>query len=292
MDPMASQPPERPGAPAVESPEDVTYCVGHPDTPTKLRCSRCERPICGRCAIPATVGQHCPWCVAEARRSAPKVRSTMAANAPAVLTIVAVNAAFFLFQQIDGSLTLQLAAFPPAIAAGDYYRLLTPMLLHGNLLHIALNMMVLWIYGPFVEQGLGRARFLAVYVVSGFLGSAASFALGSFRSFSVGASGAIFGVVGALLVFLYHRRRSTFVASFLRDLMLFIGLNLLLGFVLPSVDYLAHMGGLAAGMALGAAFDRGEGAAPSAALQILAAVGVAAAGVALVAWRMGQIVGL
>jgi membrane associated rhomboid family serine protease len=284
---MASHPPEQPGGPAVESSE-VTYCYGHPDVPTRLRCSRCDRPICGRCAIPATVGQHCPWCVAEARRSAPRVRSAMAANAPVVVAIVAVNVAFFLAQNLVGfPLTLALAAIPPAIKEGEYYRLLTPMLLHANLIHLALNMLVLWIYGPFVERGLGRARFLVVYVVSGFLGGALSFALGSPSSIGVGASGAIFGVVGALLVYLYNRRRSTFVASFLRDLMVFIGLNLLLGFVLPQIDYLAHLGGLAAGVALGAGFDRGDSGDPSSSLQLLTTVAVVGAGLALVGWGMG-----
>src|SRR5918997_5844549 len=115
---MATTPPRSP-EPVVDEPE-VVYCSGHPDTPTKLRCSRCERPICGRCAIPATVGQHCPWCVAEARRSAPKVRSAVAANAPAVLAIVAVNAAFFLFQEALG-LTFRLGAIPPLIADGQWY---------------------------------------------------------------------------------------------------------------------------------------------------------------------------
>src|SRR5919108_206332 len=81
-----------PTGPSPETaPEEVTNCYGHPKVPTKLRCSRCDRPICGRCAIPATVGQHCPECVADARRSAPKVRSQMMSTAPAVMTILAVN---------------------------------------------------------------------------------------------------------------------------------------------------------------------------------------------------------
>ncbi|MDQ4028189.1 MAG: rhomboid family intramembrane serine protease, partial [Actinomycetota bacterium] len=80
---MDQQPPGASG-PALEESEE-TYCYGHPNTPTRLRCSRCERPICGRCAIPASVGQHCPECVAEARKTAPRVRSAVAAQAPAVV---------------------------------------------------------------------------------------------------------------------------------------------------------------------------------------------------------------
>lgn len=275
-----------PASPALE--EEVTYCHGHPDTPTKLRCSRCDKPICGRCAIPATVGQHCPWCVAEARKSAPRVRSAMAANAPVVLAIVVVNAAFFLAQQLGTGLTVRLGAIPPAIAGGQWYRLLTPMLLHANFLHIGLNMFVLWIYGPYVEQGFGKVRFLSVYVVSGFMGGALSFALGPCQTIGVGASGAIFGVVGALLVHLYNRRRSSFVAGYLRDLVGFVVLNLLIGFVLPQIDYLAHLGGLAAGIALGAGYDRAGSGALSAGAQTLATAAVVAAGLALVVWRAGQ----
>ncbi|HEX2235033.1 MAG TPA: rhomboid family intramembrane serine protease [Actinomycetota bacterium] len=282
---MASDVPEHASS-ALE--EEVTYCHGHPDTPTKLRCSRCDRPICGRCAIPATVGQHCPWCLAEARRSAPRIRSTMAANAPVVLAIVVVNAAFFLAQRLDAGITLRLGAIPAAIAAGQWYRLLTPMLLHANILHIGLNMFVLWIYGPYVEQAFGRVRFLAVYVVSGFMGGALSFALGPCRTIGVGASGAIFGVVGALLVHLYNRRRSSFVAGYLRDLVGFVVLNLLIGFVLPQIDYLAHLGGLAGGVALGVAYDRaGSGALPAGA-KAIATAAVVGAGLALVMWRAGQ----
>ncbi|MFN2489159.1 MAG: rhomboid family intramembrane serine protease [Actinomycetota bacterium] len=280
---MSSNPPGTSGPVVDES--DVTYCYGHPDTPTKLRCSRCDRLICGRCAIPATVGQHCPWCVAEARKSAPRVRSAMAATAPAVLAVVALSAAFFFAQQVIPGLTVRLGAIPAAIAAGQWYRLLTPMLLHAGLLHIGLNMFVLWIYGPSVEDAFGTARFVAMYVVTGFLGGAASFAFGACNSLGVGASGAIFGVVGVLLVHLYNRRRSSFVAGYMKNLMFFIGANLVLGLLLPQIDYLAHLGGLAAGIALGAGLDRPDGRPAPAPLQFATFVAVIAVGAALVLWR-------
>ena len=280
---MAPTPPDA-SRPLLDEP-GVTYCAGHPDTPTKLRCSRCERPICGRCAIPATVGQHCPWCVAEARKSAPRVRSAMAATAPAVVAIVAVNVAFFFAQQLMPGLTFHLGAVPVAIADGQWYRLLTPMLLHAGLWHLALNMVVLWMYGATVEQAFGTPRFVAMYVISGFLGGATSFAFGACRSLGVGASGAIFGIVGVLLVHLYNRRRSDFVAGYLRNLLFFVGLNLLLGFVWPRVDYLAHLGGLVAGVALGAGFDRPGRRGASSAIGVLAAAVVLGLGLALVAWR-------
>jgi membrane associated rhomboid family serine protease len=212
----------------------------------------------------------------------------MAANAPAVVAIVGVNVAFFFAQQLVPQLTFRLGAIPAAIAAGEYYRLLTPMLLHAGLWHLGLNMLVLWMYGSTVEQVLGTRRFVASYVISGFVGGAASFAFGACRSLGVGASGAIFGVVGVLVVHLYNRRRSEFVAGYLRNLLFFVGLNLLLGFVWPRIDYLAHLGGLAAGVGLGAAFDRSGSGATSSALGVMTASAVVGVGLALVAWRAGS----
>src|SRR5918999_196926 len=86
-----------------DSPEETEYCYGHPKTPTRLHCTRCDRPICGRCAIPASVGQHCPECVAEARKSAPKVRSAIAANAPVVSGILVINVVMWLIQSFSTS---------------------------------------------------------------------------------------------------------------------------------------------------------------------------------------------
>lgn len=286
---MTSVPPDSPGSVVDDS--EVVYCSGHPNTPTKLRCSRCGRPICGRCAIPATVGQHCPWCVAEARKSAPKVRSTMVANAPAVVVIIVVNVAVYLAQNAIPAVTTRLASYPPAIANGQWWRLITPMFLHAPLqsrfgiLHIGFNMLVLWIYGPNVEEAYGAARFAVLYLIAGFFAGAASYAFGPCNALGLGASGAIFGVVGVLLVFLFDRRRSPFVRDYMRRLLFFIGINLIFGFVIPGVDYVAHMGGLAGGMALGAGFDQGGTARASTPLQVATAALVILAGVALVLWR-------
>jgi membrane associated rhomboid family serine protease len=287
---VTSKPPETPG-PLVGDEAGVMYCAGHPDVPTKLRCSRCDRPICGRCAIPATVGQHCPWCVAEARRTAPKVRSTMSASAPAVVAIVVANLAVYLAQNLVPAITQQFASFPPAIAQGEWWRLITPMFLHAplrstfSLLHIGFNMFVLWNYGPHVEERLGTLRFVVCYFVAGFFASAASYALGPCNVLGLGASGAIFGIVGVLLVILYNRRRSTFVRGFLQNLLFFVGLNLLLGLRLAGIDWVAHAGGLLAGIVLGAGFDRARAGATTTTVQAVTALSVVAVAVALVAWR-------
>jgi membrane associated rhomboid family serine protease len=279
---MSSGQPEQPGQVVPETAE--TYCYLHPGTPTRLRCSRCERPICGRCAIPASVGQHCPECVAEARKSTPKVRTALGATAPAILAIIVATVAVFIGQQvIGGRVTAELASIPTCIAAGQWWRLITPVLVHGGVLHIGMNMLVLYFYGPNVEKAFGTARFVLMYLACAFVGSAFSFALGPNRP-SVGASGAIFGIVGVLLVFLYNRRRSQFVAQYLRGILGFLILNLVLGFVIPNVDVLAHLGGLLAGVALGFGFDRqgGDAARSAPALQLLTTAAVVGTGVVLI----------
>ena len=236
-------------------PGETEYCYGHPKTPTKLHCTRCERPICGRCAIPASVGQHCPECVAEARKAAPKVRSAMTATAPVVTVILGINILMFIGQQAVPGLTEKLIMDPFRIIGGEYWRLITPVFLHGGIFHIFLNSYILYMLGPNVEQAFGSVRFALMYLAAGFMASAASFALPPDVG-SLGASGAVFGMAGVLLVFLYRRRTQTFVAQYLRSIMLFIGINLVFGFLVAGIDNVAHIGGLVGGMILGAGFDR------------------------------------
>lgn len=277
-------------APGQTLEETTEYCYGHPKTPTRLHCTRCERPICGRCAIPASVGQHCPECVAEARRSAPKVRSALRANAPAVYTILAINIGMFLLQMFTGGnagvVTDALVLSPGLIASGEWYRLLSPMIIHGSILHVGLNSYVLYIFGPNVEQAFGTARFVVMYIAAGFMGSALSFAIPPDQG-SLGSSGAVFGIAGVLLVFLYKRRRETFINQYLRNIVFFIVANLVLGLTILSgvVDNWAHIGGLIGGVLLGIGFDqRKESAAPAAgAAMTISVIGI---GVALIWLRI------
>ena len=277
-------------APGQTLEETTEYCYGHPKTPTRLHCTRCDRPICGRCAIPASVGQHCPECVAEARRSAPKVRTALRANAPAVYTILGINIGMFLLQLFTGGnigvVTDALVMEPALIASGEWYRLFTPMIIHGGVFHLGLNCYVLYLFGPNVEQAFGTARFVVMYVVAGFMGSAFSFAFPPDNP-SLGASGAIFGVAGILLVYLYKRRRETFIGPYLRNIIFFIVANLILGLTIFGgiVDNFAHFGGLIGGILLGIGFDqRKESAAPL--LGAAMTISVIGIGVALIWLRI------
>ncbi len=137
------------------------------------------------------------------------------------------------------------------IAAGEYWRLFTAMFLHIGLLHLFFNGYALFVVGTELEQIFGRGRFLAIYLLSGLFGSLASYALSP--HLSAGASGAIFGLIGALGAFFYfHRERlGAWGRSRLANIVFLIAINLFLGFTQPGIDNLAHLGGLVSGAGLG-----------------------------------------
>ena len=138
------------------------------------------------------------------------------------------------------------------IALGDYYRLLTSMFLHIGPIHLAFNSYALYILGQDVERLYGSGRFLVIYLLSGLGGSLASFVLGGV-GVSAGASGAIFGLIGASIAYFYLHRQ-TFGQrgqAQLRSLLMLAGINLVFGFTIPGINNLAHMGGLVFGLALG-----------------------------------------
>jgi membrane associated rhomboid family serine protease len=273
-----------------------TFCYGHPDRPTKLQCTRCDRYICGQCAIQASVGQHCPECVAEAKKSAPRVRTAMAVNAPVTRGIIVLTVGVYLLELFGGSAFVnRFTSFAPAIADGEVYRLLTSVFLHLPLseggyaiMHIAFNMYILSIYGAQVEQLFGSVRYAFLYLATGFFASAVSYGLQACSN-GLGASGAVFGIVGVLIVYLYNRRSTRVVDPHLQSLGAFVLINLAIGFVVPRIDNLAHIGGLVSGIALAAGFDRSRLSKPSAPVpvQVAAAAVVLVAGAALVVQRTG-----
>jgi rhomboid protease GluP len=151
------------------------------------------------------------------------------------------------------------------------------------LMHIFFNMYILSVYGAQVEQVFGSARYLFLYLATGFFASATSYAFNDCAN-GLGASGAVFGIVGVLIVYIYNRRSANFADPYLRSLGTFVLLNLALGFLVPRIDNLAHIGGLVGGLALGAGFDRKRLTKASAPLPLQIAAGalVVGIGVALV----------
>lgn len=229
------------------------HCYRHPDRETYISCTRCGRPICPDCMISASVGFQCPECVAEGR--ATQRMPTTAAGAPigerpiVSMVLVGICVVVFALEFLIGvdQVTGRFGMYPPDIALnGEIWRLPTSMFLHGNLLHIGFNMLVLWTIGPQVERILGHGRFLVLYLVAGLGGAVASYAFSAPLTLSVGASGAIFGVMGALVV------AGRQVGFDVRQVLILIGINVAIGFVGGGIDWRAHLGGLATGAAVAA----------------------------------------
>jgi membrane associated rhomboid family serine protease len=240
-----------------------TVCYRHPDRPTGLRCSRCARPICGECSNPAPVGQLCP----DDARSRVRVRGLPGQERPlATLTLLGINTVMLLVSALlSGSGFGLLDPAPRALCrlgalnaaaiaeSGQWWRLLTVMFLHGGLLHWAFNSWALWAFGPTLERLLGRVRFVALYVGTGLVGAGASFAFNQ-TTLGVGASGAIFGLLGALVAYFFRRRREGGSAP-LQNLLLVLLLNLFIASRNPSIDNLAHIGGFLAGVTAMGLYD-------------------------------------
>jgi len=155
-----------------------------------------------------------------------------------------------LVQQPEEVLSLG-ALVPALVAQGEAWRLITSAFLHSGFVHLALNMLSLYFLGSFAEITFGRSRFLALYLISGIAGGLAYLYFGSFNAPAVGASGAIFGLLGG--VFGFAIRRGTFSTRdpVISQLLLLTGLNLFIGFTIPGVSNTAHIGGLLGGLVFG-----------------------------------------
>jgi membrane associated rhomboid family serine protease len=273
------------------------YCYRHPDRETYLACSECGRPICAECMTPAPVGQRCPEHSGRpqgVRRVTLGARQTAAAGTGAVVTktLIGINLLVYVITIVQGgginspggSLFDKGYLFGPAVANGDWWRLGTAAFLHASILHIAFNMYFLWFVGSAVEYALGRGRFLLVYVVSGLAGSAGALVLTP-TSPTVGASGAIFGILGAALVL---ERQGNLVLG--GQALALILINLVLGFVIANVSVGGHVGGLIGGVLCTLVLSRfGRGHAAYGRLDALSVAGVIAVGalsVAIAYWRV------
>lgn len=242
-------------------------CYRHGSVLTGVHCTRCSKPICTDCMREAPVGYQCPDCVSRAIRSSPRRRARLVLGRPgrATTVLIVVNISMFVVELATGAVggvlsggsaqsLFNLGALQPITIAGrhEYWRLFTAMFLHAGFLHIMFNMYALYLFGYAIESALGTRRFLTIYFVAGLLASVASYVFSDPGSLGVGASGAIFGLLGAWVAYNARRRQTAFGAANLRGALMLIGLNLLLGFSIPNIDNFAHLGGLAAGLATGA----------------------------------------
>ncbi|HUK96005.1 MAG TPA: rhomboid family intramembrane serine protease [Gaiellaceae bacterium] len=231
------------------------HCYRHPNRETYLSCSECGRPICTECMTPAPVGQRCPEHSGKpqgVRRVATGAQRSAFEGTGAIVTkaLIALNVLVYLITAFQGSgidspggtLFNKWALFGPLVAKGDWWRLITSTFLHANILHIALNMYFLWFVGSAVEYTLGRGRFLMIYLVSGLAGSAGALVVDP-TQVTVGASGAIFGILGAALVL--ERQRIYVLGG---QALALIVISLVFSFVFSGISYGGHIGGLIGGV--------------------------------------------
>jgi membrane associated rhomboid family serine protease len=290
-------------------------CYRHPEVSTGVHCTRCGRAICPECMIAAQVGHHCPTCVAEARReyrqgpgrrvAIANAKATSVASALLVLMgvgyvlEVAAGGAGSLFggpdilELVRLGASVGIARMPSGevvgIATGQEWRMITAVFLHGGILHLLMNAYALWIFGPVVERELGRARFLFIFLTTGLFASAASYAFADAPiQVGVGASGAIFGVVGAFVAYNYRHREMALAAARLRGIMPFLILNLILSFSFPLIDWKAHLGGFFAGLVAGVVAEGWGDRSMRIAVSVVGFIVLTGAALALAAWRTAE----
>jgi membrane associated rhomboid family serine protease len=285
----------------VEAP--TLTCYRHPERTTGVGCQRCGRPICAACMTQASVGYHCPECLQRHAAGGSGVASMVARATDPIATkvLIALNAAAYVVTVVasgagnmltlpsgalvndlglvGGGFDLDRAAWV-GVAEGEWWRLVTGGFLHAGLLHLGMNMLALWILGGMLEPVLGRARFVALYAASLLAGSAGVMVLDP-NSLTVGASGAIFGLMGAAVA-LQRARGIDPWRSGLGGLVL---VNLLITFGVPGISVGGHLGGLVGGALVGTvvfALER-RGAPASAAVAATVALGAAFTALAVVA---------
>jgi membrane associated rhomboid family serine protease len=268
----------------------VQTCYRHPDRRAGVICQRCDRPICPDCMRQASVGFHCPECT---KKSGQKVLKAAQLRTRPVVTqaLIALNLAVFVAGMgsgletkdrviIDGGLVGEaLSPYTGAlvgVAHGQWWRILSSGFLHANAIHIGFNMFVLYQLGQLLEPALGRLRFGLVYFVAMICGAFGVLLLDP-NGFTVGASGAVFGLMGAAVAAF----RARGIGAFDTGLGGAIAFNLLITFTIPGISIGGHVGGLIGGylagwilVDLGPRFLRD----PNLTIAAVAAIGVAALG--------------
>jgi membrane associated rhomboid family serine protease len=270
----------------------VDTCYRHADRETALHCSNCGRPICPECMTHAAVGIRCPECAGR-RTVTQRAGFTMPRTPVLTYGLIAANIALFMLTNRIGSgggglsfgsadlnsLGDRLVLYGPSVANGQDYRLLSAAFIHYGLLHIAFNMYALYILGTAFERYAGPVRFAAVYFTAALSGSFGALILTP-HSATAGASGAIFGLMGAL--FVLERQRG--MALLQSPIAGWILINLIFTFGIPGISVGGHIGGLVGGGLAGFALSGyGRGHMAYGRLGVLPVLGVAVIVVASVA---------
>jgi membrane associated rhomboid family serine protease len=229
----------------------VETCYRHPNRETGVRCSNCERPICPDCMTSTPVGMRCPECA----RQRTKVRTMRSTADQPTLTYILIGICVVAFiGEVAGGASATGSGFGGSrlfeegalrgfeVSDGEYWRVLTAGFLHAGFFHLLFNMFSLWILGTMLEPAIGHVRFALIFLVSLLAGSFGALLVEP-DSLTVGASGGIFGLMGAAVVVMRNRGINPMESG----LGLWIGLNLLITFTVPNISIGGHIGGLIGG---------------------------------------------
>jgi membrane associated rhomboid family serine protease len=274
----------------------MATCYRHPNRETGVSCANCGRPICPDCMTTTSVGMRCPEC--SRQKTVVKTLRNTVRRPEVTIALIAINIAVFLTEgnfsfgggptgsvYEKGALFGSLGGLPTqGVAHGEWWRLVTSGFLHENLLHIAFNMYVLWILGQMLEPALGRLRFGMIYGVALLTGSLGAL-LVTPHSPTVGASGAVFGLMGAAAVEM-RARQIPIMQSGVGGLIL---INLVISFTLPGISWGGHIGGLIGGALIAVIFQVGDRMRqPALAIAGALLLGAAAVGVSIVSAKSNE----
>ena len=226
-------------------------------------CKQCGTPLFSYAA--GDQQEYCPSCLTKIREQERQVSTAeLFRRFPITTGLIAINVLVFVIMVLNGvspiePTTEQIlrwgAQYGPLTLNGDWWRLFSSMFLHNGVIHLGLNMWCLWNLGLLAESLYGRWTFLAIYLATGIGADIFSLSWDALR-ISAGASGAIFGLAGALITGLYFARLAvprSQLAGMIRSVVIFAGLNLAIGFGIKIIDNMAHLGGLVTGLAVGLA---------------------------------------
>jgi membrane associated rhomboid family serine protease len=235
------------------SPPGFAPCYRHPERMTGISCQRCNRPICGECMNPASVGFQCPSCVTSGRASVRAPRTAFGAvlkpgGGTATKVVMGALGAEWVLNLVSGGLLNGLLVMSnEAIYAGQFWRLITASLVSGSILGVLINVLVLWMAGRAIESELGAWRFVVLYLAAGLGGATLLFVFGPYGSAGFGATAAVIGLLAANAIFKHKMRED--VRADIGLFILLILLSVLVGF--RSFGWLMLIGGIIVGALVG-----------------------------------------
>jgi membrane associated rhomboid family serine protease len=235
------------------SPPGFAPCYRHPERMTGISCQRCQRPICGECMNPASVGFQCPSCVASGRATVRTPRTRFGAvlkpgGGNATKVMMGVLTGVWVLDLVSGGLLDRLLVMSNEnIYFGQFWRLITASLTSGSILGVLMNLLVLWIAGRAIESEVGSWRFVVLYLAAGLGGATLLFLFGPYQSAGYGAAAAVIGLLAANAIFKQKMRED--VRADIGLFVLLILYSILIGF--RSFGWLMLIGGILVGALVG-----------------------------------------